>query len=234
MKIFALDKVSVSSTEEWMKQWSTLGEIEVHNCSTLDSRDNAFKSIEKCRETTSLLLVHREQCPLMISRELENLSASCPRLLVMYVSGGSNPKDLCANLQFVHFSRRKVPSGTDLSYLKTRFSRLCRYLDDAGSDVNKISLAWEDWESPVFGKLILKLAPLGLVTANNRLFELVAKQIHESFSPLDLLLAERELGNSDCEVELRKWMTGSLDYHELSSWFQKYPNALIDFSRRFL
>lgn len=243
MKLFAFDTCQHNSLErqagwchgdactEYSKRWGTLlspgFDIEV-----AVGASYASKWVEIQGGTEWLLLIHQscEWC------HPEN-----PVGFIMYVSGGaegaSKPKgNNDPAYPQIHYSRRIVPTGADLGYLKESFSKLFSSLCNAGADIKKINLAWDEWESPVLVRLISLMAPLVLVPKDEMLFNIVAKRIRMDFDDTHLRLAAWELGNSAGEIALQNWMIEQTWFggHELYEWMKKYPQTFRDLARRYL
>lgn len=237
MKIFAFDdeKNSTSSKCTWMKHWADLGDVFVFLCSTSNDREDARLCIKAaCKDEPVLLMVHSTQCTKVDDAFVSPLLESCPMLFVMYVTGGSSSNEKSDNFH-IHHSRRVVPSSQGLSYLKALFSKLCTALSNAGADKEKINIAWEEWESPVLVRLISMMAPLALAPEDEVLINFVAKRIREGLNVAQLQLAASELGNSEEEVELKKWIEQTdLGGHGLSAWRRTYPQALRELARGYL
>lgn len=232
MKLFAFDKCKHNSMErqmgkctidtctEYSKKWETLSKGITVKISGLNEE---WKELQKESEAW-LLLVH-QSCEWTHSPKPK-------KGFVLYVSGGAsgcagNDDPACPH---VHYSRRVVPTGSDLGYLKELFSKLCTTLADAGTDIDKIKRAWEEWESPVLSRLITAMAPLALKPKNETLANSIANSILK-----ELRHASDELSKEVEEDELRKWLIKpDATAAEMMEWMQRYPHALHNLSRRYL
>lgn len=153
MKIFAFDNEGSCGGGGWKKCWVSLGDIEVHKCSTTISRTNAVDSIKtSCKTGTALLLVHQGECESNAHEEVTSLLSSCPSLFVMYVSGGSGgaqPKQGHNNSSHIYYSRITVGSGVDLAHLRNRFELLSKNLESAKTEED-IKSAWHAFDKNAF------------------------------------------------------------------------------------
>lgn len=232
MNVFAFDAAENGCCNPWKKCWGDLGQVVAYKGATLADRQLASKSITgSCDNANALLLVHQQECAKLVSEMVDESIKIHNTLFVLYVSTGSCSVNSGLVLPRIHYSHRSVPTGQNLSYLRPLFSKLCNALDNSGGDTKKILAAWEEWESPVMGRLVAALSPLAVLPRESMAAASVSGYVREN-----LRHAASELDSqNEGEKTLRDWLwgkEGSSD--DLIKWVQTHAGTLQQLARRFL
>ncbi len=144
MKVFAFDQ---RNNDGWYKNWHNLGQIDVIKCNSSSDRKEAISSIFNIAVHKSVLvLIHQECCQNFFKEFITGIQHK-KNIFVMFVTGGNQPLFDDNSLPHIHYSNRIVSTGNNLSDLKYLFLNLCQALEEAGEDLNKIKLSWNEWES---------------------------------------------------------------------------------------
>lgn len=235
MITIAFDCSGTCNNENWLKCWKSLSPgVVIYDCV---SPNGALKSIEEsCQTDAVLVLVHQEKCAGRIGHLVEGLLECNPKLSIMYVTGGSQSKTDNPDSPRVHYSRHVVPSGQDLKYMKELFSKLCKTLAEAGTDTEKISLAWKEWERPALEQLLVLLAPLAVSEDRSSLGGCVGKAIREGMGEQRMQLAASELKDDEPGEKALANLLSCSDPNgdSLVAWANNYRSTLHVLARRYL
>lgn len=248
MNVWSFDK---QDSGKWRKNWDSLG----HGIKPI-SCDESFDS--NSVSPPCLFLIHHQPCESLTEDILNNVTLE--KCFVMYVdaNGCNDSKDPVPPR--IHYSKRPVPSGKDLTFLASRFKSLCENLGDAGQDTNKIISAWAEWERTSLEQMIEISSPLVLMPDNAELAGAIAKRMEEHIKTigseelqlvswqLDRILSSLSDGNSQERLESQEYkkslehvkslvtliQNGTLSSNNLSKWYKNYPTCLEIIARRLL
>jgi hypothetical protein len=235
MKVFAFDKNYVGSNgmRTWKKVWSSLGEIEVHPCNDDESRHKASNRIAEIGSHEPTLLMVHQQCEDLLIPVIDKLHASCPKLFVIYVNGGAQRKVDEPSKPRMHYSRRTVPSGEDLSALKAHLSTLCKALEVCDLKPQLVKLAWSEWDNgPIMVWLFDKLSSLIQHPRDEALSQAVALKITREMSAAERDRAASQVlsrsVNDSATLAFAKLINApkGVDGDSLRQWLNMYPDTL--------
>lgn len=225
MKICAFDVIEGGS---YCKNWKSLNP-EISECSCRENKDLLTEHLNGCKE--GLVMIHT-QCA-----AATNCALGIDGLLCMFVSGDELPIDDPSPK--IHYSKRKIPSSANLSFLAPHFARLCKNLEEAGGDNGKILSAWAEWERPVLDQVIGILSPMALVPLDQKVMGQVKRKLDELIKTIGLDGAQ--LLNGELEkildisgVSVLKGQIQNTDNDFLLNWLKNHSNCLQDMSRRLL
>ena len=235
MEIFAFDVRKYNNG--WFKHWDSIGVHHVFDCRMKVSRELALTTL--ATNPCGLVLIHREPCEDLLGGPESPMQLS-PHY-IMWVDGGGNDdvkEDADCRSVNIHFSKRKVPSGSSLAYLKSDLDRLRDQLEFAGRSEEKVRAAWQEWEHSEISRFLSLISPLVLDPANMALAVRVARSLeHRSCQEI----ADRVDANSNAGMnglaELVDAFAKSkkiVAAQRLIAWVQQFPNVPADIARRYL
>lgn len=199
MRVFALDVAGSCGGGQWAKCWTNLLPSNGLPVDVLDCENNWIQKVnDAAKGGAVLMLVHQNFCKDLIHSSAVKLLGGNNNINLMYVTGGKQSLVDEPCKPRIHYSRRIVPTGPDLGYLKAPLVTLCKALERAESDASKLKAAWDNWEAPLVAGLLAMLSPLS-VHPDRSLADAIAAQIGKEMTVEQRLLAVWELDTNKPE-----------------------------------